>query len=53
MIFFSLSHLPVDVSEDSLEKMEFYVKAEADLDFEGNSNPSAIRGATCFRALIL
>lgn len=35
------------------ENKEFYVKVEADLDLEGNSNPSAIRGAACLRVLIL
>lgn len=33
--------------------MESDVETEADLDFEGNRNPSAIRGPTCLRALIL
>ena len=45
--------MPVDASEDRVEEMEFYVKIEADLDFGGNSNLSAIGGATCLRALIL
>lgn len=33
--------------------MEFCVKTEAGLDFEGNGNPSATREVTCLRALIL
>lgn len=45
--------MPVDASEDRIEKMEFYVRTAADLDFESNSNPSAIRGATCLKGLIL
>jgi len=44
--------MPV-VSEDRIKNMEFYVKTEADVDFEGDNNPAAVRGATCLGVLIL